>query len=473
MRIMRPDLTLYESGRVEQYGPKGRRGYRRAVSRSARMRGVLVVCLALWCAGAQGAPAWENACRGAVQEQLRFGASALRVPETLPDPAEGESLAEAICCDAYYRSLGAAEPKGTFAQQDLFREPLSEELTFYDSVCGKALFRVGGRGAKRSVAAFRNETAAHGWPSFREHEVLDTLNVSGNLVLSSCGTYLGTTEPDAEGQRYCLDLVCLSGHGQPAASAATLAAAPAATLAAAPAAPVTLLAFDGSPAAASTLVPMDDPVMGGQSHSAFSIQHRLGVWEGQVDLVPFLGKPGFCTARARTKTSLAGRAGIQIVARNAGGELTNFELHLGTSGSRVAGREGTFVANFALARSEAAHTVFLPWSRFVLSFRGQPLHGGPALEDELDSVLRVSLGTHGVAGKFRLELTSVAAVAEDAAHVTSVAERREFVLAEGSGAGDGVDLVTFDGAQGTSFSWNLVNDPVVRALLSRRHGRPR
>jgi hypothetical protein len=448
------------------------------------MRGVLVVWLALWCAGAQGAPAWENACRGAVQDQLRFGASALRVPETLPDPAEGESLAEAICCDAYYRSLGAAEPRGTFAQQDLFREPLGDELTFYDSVCGTALFRVGGRGAKRSVAAFRNETVAHGWPSFREHEVLDTLNVSGKLVLSSCGTYLGTTEPDAEGQRYCLDLVCLSG--QPAAPAtlaaapaATLAAAPAATLAAVPAAtaataaPVTLLAFDGSPAAASSLVPMDDPVMGGQSHSAFSVQHRLGVWEGEVDVVSFLGKPGFCTARARTKTSLAGRAGIEIVARNAGGELTNFELHLGTSGSRVAGREGTFVANFELTRSEAAHTVFLPWSRFVLSFRGQPLHGGPALEDELGSVLRVSLGTHGVAGKFRLELASVAAVAKDAAHVTSVDERREFVLAEGSGVGDGVDLVTFDGAQGTSFSWNLVNDPVVRALLSRRYGRPR
>lgn len=432
------------------------------------LRGALALCVALCCAAVQlqGAPAWENVCRGAVQRHLRFGAGTLRVPETLPDPAEGETLAEAICCDAYYRSLGAAEPKGTFARQGLFREPLGEELTFYDSVCGKALFRVGGSGAKRSVAAFRNETAAHGWPSFREHEVLDTLNVSGSLVLSSCGTYLGTTEPDAEGQRYCLDLVCLSG--QPAAS---VPAEPAPAWSASPvsSAPVTLLAFDGSPAAASALVPVDDPVMGGQSRSAFSRQGGLGVWEGQVDVVSFLGKPGFCTARASAKTSVAGRAGIQIVARNADGELTNFELHLGTAGSRVHGREGTYVANFALARSEVARTVFLPWSRFVLSFRGQPLRGGPALEDELGNVLRVGLGTHGVAGKFRLELASVAAVAEGAAQAPGADERREFALTVGDGAGDGVDLVTFDGAPETSFSWNLVNDPVVRVVDPARH----
>jgi hypothetical protein len=133
-------------------------------------------------------------------------------------------------------------------------------------------------------------------------------------------------------------------------------------------------------------------------------------------------------------------SGIQIVARNAGGELTNFEPHLGITGSRVGGREGTFVASFALQRSEAARTLFLPWSRFVLSFRGQPLRGGPALEDELDGVLRVGLGTHGVAGKFRLEFASVAAVAEGAARAPGADECREFVLAE---AGDGVDLVTF------------------------------
>lgn len=42
---------------------------------------------------------------------------------------------------------------------------------------------------------------------------------------------------------------------------------------------------------------MDDPVMGGKSHSTFSIERGVGaLFEGQCEIVPKLGTPGFITA---------------------------------------------------------------------------------------------------------------------------------------------------------------------------------
>ncbi len=34
---------------------------------------------------------------------------------------------------------------------------------------------------------------------------------STGIVTSKCGTHLGTYMPDSEGDRFCLDLACLSG----------------------------------------------------------------------------------------------------------------------------------------------------------------------------------------------------------------------------------------------------------------------
>ena len=41
--------------------------------------------------------------------------------------------------------------------------------TFYDSVCGAALFRAP---QNRSLEAWQNETTEHGWPSFRIAELV-------------------------------------------------------------------------------------------------------------------------------------------------------------------------------------------------------------------------------------------------------------------------------------------------------------
>ena len=84
------------------------------------------------------------------------------------------------------------------------------ETVYYDSVSGKPLF-VAPRG--RSVDDFLKESAVHGWPSFRDEEVVwENMRVlkDGESV-SVDGTHLGHNIPDFKGNRYCINLVSVAG----------------------------------------------------------------------------------------------------------------------------------------------------------------------------------------------------------------------------------------------------------------------
>jgi len=87
----------------------------------------------------------------------------------------------------------------------------NEPVTFYDSVSGKPLFRAP---IGRSTEDFLTESAIHGWPSFRDQEVVwenvRVLKGSGETV-SLVGTHLGHNLPDRNGNRYCINLVSVAG----------------------------------------------------------------------------------------------------------------------------------------------------------------------------------------------------------------------------------------------------------------------
>jgi len=92
------------------------------------------------------------------------------------------------------------------------------EFTFYDSKCGVPLF-VAPRG--RSLEVFMDETRKHGWPSFRDQEVvtahvLKLHGTHGAEIVSSCGTHLGHNLPDYSGNRYCINLMCMAGSASTA-----------------------------------------------------------------------------------------------------------------------------------------------------------------------------------------------------------------------------------------------------------------
>jgi len=160
---------------------------------------------------------FNSSCSGPVQGDLRYNMSHSQAIEDFPFPvAPGETLVDAVCCDANY--LPYAEPRFTFNRSDvaLFsRLDASGTTTFYDVVCGIPLF-IAPRG--RSLSDFKADTTEHGWPSFRPAEM-----VAGNVltdkttgyVTSKCGTHLGSFLPDDKGDRWCLDLACVAGNPAP------------------------------------------------------------------------------------------------------------------------------------------------------------------------------------------------------------------------------------------------------------------
>ena len=85
-------------------------------------------------------------------------------------------------------------------------------VMFYDSVSGKPLFKAP---VNRSVDEFIAESKVHGWPSFRDDEVIwsdvRVLKSSGETV-STGGTHLGHNLPDRTGNRYCINLVSIAGN---------------------------------------------------------------------------------------------------------------------------------------------------------------------------------------------------------------------------------------------------------------------
>merc|ERR1711907_24749 len=129
-----------------------------------------------------------------VQQNLRYGCD-----------VKG---ADKICC--YNRHY--AEHSGYFSTTRFFEEVDPDvETTFYDSVTGKPLF-CAPRG--RSFEEFKQESLAHGWPSFRDEEVLwdDVRCLENGEAVSLAGTHLGHNLPDGNGNRYCINLVSVAGN---------------------------------------------------------------------------------------------------------------------------------------------------------------------------------------------------------------------------------------------------------------------
>jgi len=153
-------------------------------------------------------------CSGAVQDGLRYNMSSRTQAYGLAVPVDdGESLAEAVCCDSRVKPY--AEPQYTYYAPDIMMyEHLDESgiTTFYDSVCGLPLFVAP---MNRTLDEFKADTDEHGWPSFRQEEVVEENVVTDEetgYVTSACGTHLGSYLPDAEGARWCIDLSCVSGN---------------------------------------------------------------------------------------------------------------------------------------------------------------------------------------------------------------------------------------------------------------------
>eukprot|EP00296_Roombia_truncata_P001223 JP436964.1.p2 GENE.JP436964.1~~JP436964.1.p2 ORF type:complete len:156 (+),score=38.44 JP436964.1:31-468(+) len=136
----------------------------------------------------------HGTCERAVQNNLRWQCSV--------------ETADRICCFNRHH----AEHSGYWRSTGFLKEEsgASGEITFYDSVYGYPLF-VAPKG--RTFEQFVKESDAHGWPSFRDQEVVwDNVRVlKDGETVSVGGTHLGHNLPDSNGNRYCINLVCVAG----------------------------------------------------------------------------------------------------------------------------------------------------------------------------------------------------------------------------------------------------------------------
>jgi len=125
------------------------------------------------------------------------------------------SLADRIC--NYNRHY--AEHAGYWTQETTFLKEVEPRfaksatvLTFYDSVTGVPLFVVDT--SLRSFSSWKEESLSHGWPSFRDNEVVwdNVRSLGDGEMVSLTGTHLGHNLPDRNGNRYCINLVSIAGY---------------------------------------------------------------------------------------------------------------------------------------------------------------------------------------------------------------------------------------------------------------------
>lgn len=214
-----------------------------------------------------------------------------------------------------------------------------------------------------------------------------------------------------------------------------------------------LATFDGAKGTTWSWQAVNDPVMGGSSSSTFSVdsERSLGIWDGEVRIVSFLGAPGFCNLQApglfKTAAfpSVAGASGLVVRARETNSTgLTHFNVMLMTKGAKHLFKQGVYMANFTMTGAMEDH--FLPLEAFQCSWRGQKVTWCPDLKTQLDQVTNVGVGTAfpGTAGKFHVEVASI-----------SARMGSQPVLADSAT----INLATFDGQ--ATHHWKSENDPVM------------
>jgi hypothetical protein len=112
------------------------------------------------------------------------------------------STADRICnFNRHYAEVSGYWETTSFLQE--IDTKSTTPVTFYDSNTGKALFRAP---IDRSWQEFLDESIQHGWPSFRDQEVIwkNVRVLPNGETVSVDGTHLGHNLPDRSGRRYCI-----------------------------------------------------------------------------------------------------------------------------------------------------------------------------------------------------------------------------------------------------------------------------
>ncbi|CAK8987144.1 unnamed protein product [Durusdinium trenchii] len=166
--------------------------------------GLGATCMLQGC-GSNGGDMAPDIIKGGedIMSQKAHGTCVAAPKQPLRWNADYETADRISCFNRHYAEF-AGSWESTGLPADIASQEPGSAITFYDVVTGKPLF-VAPKG--RSWEDFNQESQSHGWPSFRDEEVItDYVRVlpDGEAV-SVDGTHLGHNLPDNKGNRY---LVC-------------------------------------------------------------------------------------------------------------------------------------------------------------------------------------------------------------------------------------------------------------------------
>jgi len=225
------------------------------------------------------------------------------------------------------------------------------------------------------------------------------------------------------------------------------------------AATVPLVTFNPSDTTFRTFDELNDPVMGGQSNGNYTVKNGLGVWRGEVAIVPKLQAPGFITIQSETSdfTDISSCSAISITART-GAQYDGWKFAFGTKKNYACSfYSGGFKAPFALAPSSDFGTVTIPLTKFSdcnSDSTGEvkkpcDSKSGANCPDQgtLENLKTVVVWAEGAAGTVDMDIQKIEAVGCSAKPVAAAAT---------------VPLVTFDGTGvKTTHTFRETNDPVM------------
>jgi len=220
---------------------------------------------------------------------------------------------------------------------------------------------------------------------------------------------------------------------------------------------ITIATFDGAKETSLTWVEKNDPVMGGKSVGTFTVQDGAGVMDGSCNIIPFLNAPGFIKAETSKATlpDVRSCSGLALTVKS-NNDYDGFRFSFGSKRSDCGKFFATgHKANFKAPKGEFA-TVQIPFTDFTDCWDDSTGDAIKTCADDakycpdqgtLTNMETMSVWAEGKEGDVHLEIKSVVA--------TGCADSLE------SAASVSTALVTFDGAQGTTFDFKALNDPVM------------
>jgi len=232
---------------------------------------------------------------------------------------------------------------------------------------------------------------------------------------------------------------------------------------------IKLVTFDGASGTTHKFQELNDPVMGGKSTGTWATDGTHGVFNGQVVDVPALNAPGFIKAAADGSFPDASGAiggAVLLSVRSSTPEYQGFRITIASGaaapsyscagGGGIPFSRGCFKAKYSVAAGDGFTTVRIPMTEFSdlwSSATGE--HTKDCTEDKsacltaakLKKIQRVELWAEGKAGNVHLEIESIGVEASE--QVQLLDDHSVTYLA------------TFDGANGTDFTWRDQNDPVM------------